>query len=338
MRILSTQPDESSLIFSVQSCCFRLHVPVELRMLISTYIHLKTELSYLGQREAGHTHDVLSLILVESEKRLYSRSSDHTIKVWDIVTNFCVATLEGHNGGIRCLSVYPQSKRLFSGSLDKTIKVWNTETLQCVRTLEGHTHSVKSLIVDEHLNRLYSGSPSEHSVKVWDLNTGTCVITFEGGSNCFALCPISHRLYSGSADKTIKAWNTVSFECVATMSCNQIVTCLVLSADGSRLYVASRDKHITIWDTATSICIATLEGHTYWVTSLCLSLKTNRLISAAMDKSIRIWDTTTNTCICTVMGAHDSDITCLALSDQYDMFYSGSVDNFIKSWRLTYSL
>jgi len=35
-------------------------------------------------------------------QRVVSVSSDKTLKVWDIETGECVATLEGHSDGVRC--------------------------------------------------------------------------------------------------------------------------------------------------------------------------------------------------------------------------------------------
>ena len=35
-------------------------------------------------------------------RRVVSGSYDHTLKVWDVATGECVATLEGHSKGVRC--------------------------------------------------------------------------------------------------------------------------------------------------------------------------------------------------------------------------------------------
>ena len=35
-------------------------------------------------------------------RRVVSGSNDDTLKVWDVATGKCVATLEGHSGGVRC--------------------------------------------------------------------------------------------------------------------------------------------------------------------------------------------------------------------------------------------
>ena len=35
-------------------------------------------------------------------RRVVSASDDGTLKVWDVATGECVATLEGHSSGVRC--------------------------------------------------------------------------------------------------------------------------------------------------------------------------------------------------------------------------------------------
>ena len=61
------------------------------------------------------------------------------VKVWDVVTGECVATLEGHSEGVFCVAVFPNGRRVVSGSRDNTLKVWDVATGECVAMLEGHT-------------------------------------------------------------------------------------------------------------------------------------------------------------------------------------------------------
>ena len=35
-------------------------------------------------------------------RRVVSASGDNTLKVWDVATGKCVATLQGHSEGVRC--------------------------------------------------------------------------------------------------------------------------------------------------------------------------------------------------------------------------------------------
>ena len=76
-------------------------------------------------------------------RRVVSGSNDKTLKVWDVATGKCVATLEGHSSDVYCVAVFPDGRRVVSGSDDKTLKVWDLATGECVATLEGHSNLVR---------------------------------------------------------------------------------------------------------------------------------------------------------------------------------------------------
>jgi hypothetical protein len=62
--------------------------------------------------------------------RLFSGSTDNTIKVWDVATGACLQTLEGHARAVCSVCVSADGSRLFSGSVDNTIRVWNIPVSQ----------------------------------------------------------------------------------------------------------------------------------------------------------------------------------------------------------------
>ena len=72
----------------------------------------------------GHTNTVYCLTIYKN--KLFSGSSDKTIRVWDADTHAHVATLQGHTDGVRCLTIYNKNK-LFSCSDDRTIRVWDLD-------------------------------------------------------------------------------------------------------------------------------------------------------------------------------------------------------------------
>jgi WD40 repeat protein len=285
---------------------------------------------------------------------LYSGSCDETIKVWDITSKKCIATLKGHDDVVSCLCLSHQRHRLFSGGghHDKKIRIWDTQTLKCIHIVKA---DIRDLILDESANRLYSaGGWNDRVIKIWDwskFDTLTCIRRLEEDevwAFFVRLSPTPNTLYAGTGDGYINVWNTASSECVSTKESHSgWISSLCLSEDGSRLYSGSVDHTIKAWDTATNTCMATLQGHTGHVTSLCLSFKTNRLISASADKTIRVWDTTNYACIHTVTDAHLAPIKNLLLSDNSDTLYSAGSDGFlppecksdctIKAWQIRHT-
>lgn len=83
---------------------------------------------------------------LENNPILASCSSDRTIKLWDLTTGICTATLTGHTDRVESIAFCPNPATpylLASGSYDETLKIWDIRTGVCVKTLT--------------LDRLYEG-------------------------------------------------------------------------------------------------------------------------------------------------------------------------------------
>eukprot|EP00747_Dinoflagellata_sp_TGD_P017605 gnl/TRDRNA2_/TRDRNA2_125928_c0_seq1.p1 gnl/TRDRNA2_/TRDRNA2_125928_c0~~gnl/TRDRNA2_/TRDRNA2_125928_c0_seq1.p1 ORF type:complete len:623 (-),score=60.11 gnl/TRDRNA2_/TRDRNA2_125928_c0_seq1:60-1928(-) len=269
----------------------------------------------------GHSASVTALL--SDAGRLYSASSDKSIKVWDTQSMICLGTLFGHTGAVVSLivdgdylfsasedcsigmwdlqtmsiagtflghvdcvrSLAKNSGRLFSASFDKTIKAWDIQSMACIGTLEGHAGYVSSIAFGA--GRLFSAS-FDKSLKAWDLHSMACVGTMFGHQDYVrSVVTDAGRIYSASFDRTIKSWDVNSMSCMGTFEghCGSVVSLVI---DTGRLYSGSEDNTVKIWDVHKVCCIGTLEGHTGWVKSL--EFHSGRLYSGSFDQSIKVWD------------------------------------------------
>ena len=79
-----------------------------------------------------------------------------------------------------------------------------------IATLQGHTEYVVCTSIVEclivHNNILYSGS-YDKTIRAWNLDTNECITALQGHTSGVE-CLIVHNniLYSGSNDNTIRAW------------------------------------------------------------------------------------------------------------------------------------
>ena len=85
---------------------------------------------------SGHQQPITELIVLD-KKQIASGSSDKSVKVWSVITNLCLYTLEGHSKTITNISYIPDMKQLISCSSDDTIRIWNLETLKCVKVIQN---------------------------------------------------------------------------------------------------------------------------------------------------------------------------------------------------------
>jgi len=192
---------------------------------------------------------------------------------------------------------------LYSGSSDNTIRVWNTETHETIAIL--------GTIGGSPLLRQSSFERKGHTESV------LCLAIHE------------NKLFSGSCDRTIRAWNTETHETIAILGGdNGPMGCLTLHEN--KLYSGSYgcDKIIRVWNTETYEQIATLEGNVY---SPCgLTIHENKLYYGG-GSEIYIWNTETHEPI-TILRGHTWGVTRHTL--QENKLYSGGCDGNIRVWKV----
>lgn len=161
-----------------------------------------------------------------------------------------------------------------------------------------------------------------------------------------ALTVFGSRLYSGSADNTIKVWDLgedpLPVYAIGTLyGHNNEVICLM--AKQGRLFSGSKDHTIKIWDISSeslpAFPLATLVGHSFSVYAMTLdeSIGQTRLFTGSGDKSIKVWsvnlkdESISSDSIATLVG-HEHDIN--ALVTHQGRLFSGSL-KAIKVWDIT---
>ena len=75
-------------------------------------------------------------MIVLSDNKIASGSSDKTIKIWDLgeSTEKPKINFRGHKGTIFCLGEI-ENNRILSGSEDRTIRLWDLEKKKCIKVL-----------------------------------------------------------------------------------------------------------------------------------------------------------------------------------------------------------
>ncbi|XP_061341186.1 zinc finger CCCH domain-containing protein 48-like isoform X2 [Gastrolobium bilobum] len=191
-----------------------------------------------------HKKVVTGIALPVGSDKLYSGSTDGTVRMWDCnsgqcahvinlgakVTSLITAgpwvfvgirnsikawniqtasefTLDGPNGQVLAMTFVNDT--LLAGAEDGVISAWRCSSesktpFELIASLRGHTEAVVCLCVGR--NMLYSGS-KDHSIKVWDLDTLQCERTLNGHTEVVtSLICWEQFLLSSSSDCTIKVW------------------------------------------------------------------------------------------------------------------------------------
>ena len=81
-----------------------------------------------------------------------------TVRLWDIASGRCEATLQGHTAAVWSVSWSGDGRRVVSGSRDQTVRLWDIASGRCEATLQGHTAEVWSVSWSGDGRRVVSGS------------------------------------------------------------------------------------------------------------------------------------------------------------------------------------
>lgn len=79
---------------------------------------------------------VTAVVVTRDGRRVITGSRDSSLKIWDLVSHECLATLEGHTSAVTACAVTPDGRRLISLS-DEALRVWDLQTYSCLESCPG---------------------------------------------------------------------------------------------------------------------------------------------------------------------------------------------------------
>ena len=253
----------------------------------------------------------------------------NNIQIWNLASNECIATLEGHSNSINCLETIDDN-RFASGSQDKTIIIWDAKNFVLLKTLNTNStygvFSLKSLT----LNRLASGSYQE--IKIWNIESGECLqtLSYHSSNICGLVYLPNGNLVSCSDDAAIHVWELPKSGYIKSLNGHSgRITCVLLLRNG-HLAIGSYDNAIEIWNIGSVKCVKILYGHSSVVSRL-QQLESGELVSCSGDETIKIWDITEGTCIKTLLG-HAGWVKSIRVNSLNNTLVSCSDHGLIKTW------
>jgi WD40 repeat protein len=224
-----------------------------------------------------------------------------TVKIWDLESGQCLATLEGHTNQVVSVAITPDGKRILSGSRDHTIRVWDALQLEHQTTLEidGMGLSVSPFPDNE---RVFIGLASNKNVvELWSFSSGRRLWgqKVAGYSKCVAIDKKGKSAVSGQSGGDILLWNLEMGECLAKLKGHSaLVNSVQITPDGRFAVSGSNDKTVKVWDLEARTCVGTLEGHSDSVMSVAISPDGALIASTGFqDQTVRLWDRKSGACL-----------------------------------------
>nr|GMD55513.1 zinc finger CCCH domain-containing protein 48 [Ipomoea batatas] len=190
----------------------------------------------------GHQKVVSGIALPSGSDKLYSGSTDKTVRVWDCQSGQCAGVVNV-SGEVGCM--LSEGPWIFVG-VTNLVKAWNVQTAADLN-LTGPVGQVYSIVVGNDM--LFAGT--EDGILAWKFNVATnCfepAASLKGHSHhVVSLVVGGNRLYSGSMDNTIRVWSLETLQCLQILTGHTSVVMSVLCWD-QFLLSCSLDKTVKVW-------------------------------------------------------------------------------------------
>jgi eukaryotic-like serine/threonine-protein kinase len=147
-----------------------------------------------------------------------------------------------------------------------------------------------------------------------------------------AFSPDRSMLATAGFDRTVRLWETATFEPIAALRGHQEgINAVLWSPDCTRLATVDLGGTAKRWDLATRQPCASWQAHEGSVFGAAYSPDGTTLATTGRDKLVKLWDAATTELRANLTG-HEAPIECLAFSPDGTRLATGSWDGQVRIW------
>lgn len=168
----------------------------------------------------GHTEHILSLAFSSDGTRLFSGSSDNTVRLWDVELGEEIATLPFEKPTQTLALAFSPCNTMIAGGMFEEIRLWCAETLKPLNTIPQTMDGERpyALTFSPCGRYLASGTwwqrgMDKMAIRIWEIETRENITTFWGHNTdiqTLTFSPDGTLLASGGFDGTTLLWDLKS--------------------------------------------------------------------------------------------------------------------------------
>uniref|UniRef100_A0A023GM38 Putative wd40-repeat-containing subunit of the 18s rrna processing complex n=1 Tax=Amblyomma triste TaxID=251400 RepID=A0A023GM38_AMBTT len=290
-----------------------------------------------------HQGPVSCMVFDSTSTLLASGGCDSTVKVWDVVRQYCTHHLRGAQGVFSVVSFHPDSQvgRLFGAADDYHIHVWDLSKSTLVGSLEGHFSVVTDLQFLEKGSQLLSSS-RDKVVILWDADALTSLKTipvYESVESLIVVPDSSPVSFITAGEKgLLRTWNLNTGICTHEQEKGpsgeeEAITRLRMCPERKLLAVVTFDHNITLRSLENFSIERQFVGHNDEVLDMRFLGREERFLAVATNSpQVRIFQL--DTFHCQLLKGHADTVVALdTFPSDPTLLATVSKDNTVKLWR-----
>ncbi|KAM6965774.1 transducin beta-like protein 3 [Tautogolabrus adspersus] len=317
---------------------------------------------------AIHTVPVASMTFDSTSTLLATGGCDGTIKIWDVVKQYCTHNLKGSSGVVHLVQFHPDISRLqlFSSSLDCGIRLWDLRSSKCVCVLQSHYSAVTALSFSPAGDTMVS-SGRDKICTVWDLKTKKAkrtVPVYEAVEGVVLLPENEdfseigvknndlHFITAGSKG-VLRVWEASTARCVYTQTLSSNLTAvseeeekkeekdddprsltyLLHLPDSSRLATVTAEHNIVLYQLPALSTQQQFVGYSDEVLDVkFLGKDDSHIVVATNSCQLKVFELLTNNC--QILYGHTDTVLSLDVFKKGFLFASCAKDRSVRVWRM----
>ncbi|GAV78180.1 WD40 domain-containing protein/DENN domain-containing protein/dDENN domain-containing protein/uDENN domain-containing protein/SBF2 domain-containing protein [Cephalotus follicularis] len=161
--------------------------------------------SQLLEELKGHEAQV-SCVRMLSGERVLTAAHDGTVKMWDVRTDTCVATVGRCTSAVLCMEYDDSTGVLAAAGRDAIANIWDIRAGKQIHKLLGHTKWIRSIRMVG--DTVITGS-DDWTARVWSVSRGTCdaVLACHAGPILSVEYSVTDKgIITGSTDGLLRFW------------------------------------------------------------------------------------------------------------------------------------
>ena len=245
--------------------------------------------------DLGYNDSITTVAWSQEGPHLTVGTHQGTVFLWDISCNKLIRSFAGHTGRVGTAA---WNSRIFStASRDRSILNRDIRSpSEYISRLTGHKQEVCGLKWSFDETQLCSGG-NDNKIMLWTPHSTSPTAKLsdhKAAVKALAWSPHQNGLLvsgGGTADRTIKFWNTLTNEQINSVDTGSQVCNVTFSKTTNEL-VSTHGysmNQVVLWKYPGMSKVATLTGHTYRVLYLAMSPDGETIVTGAGDETLRFW-------------------------------------------------